>query len=406
VTITIIDVVRAPAKKGDFPGLYSYSLPNRVWTNDSRHMVFDTLWGSQWGVICVDTKTKTLKRLTGAANIHGLASLIVLDVVGNNVLIKESTPISTHQVHLVKLDLKESEGSVMPGSWECVRSGVPIRDDKHRNALADCSFHVASIPLDAKEPSSNALEAIVVFPKTNQPCPLVLRPHGGPHGGVATTYNWEHAMLLLQGFAVAAINYRGSIGFGQDALESLPGNCGRRDVDDCMATLKHVLAMEKDGKKLIDPARVMVWGGSHGGFLTTHLIGQFPDTFKAAAVRNPVTNIVFMATETDIPDWCYVECGIKNFEEGHMPTVEDMVKLFKASPIAYAENIKTPLLIMLGLKDLRVPPSQGINFHRLLKARGKITKCHTYPESTHSLMDSVRTQSDVVINILKWFLQE
>ena len=68
------------------------------------------------------------------------------------------------------------------------------------------------------------------------------------------------------------------------ALSHIAGNIGRNDVDDCIRALETVLKQES---KLIDSNRLGVVGGSHGGFLTGHLIGQFPDKFKAAAMRYP-----------------------------------------------------------------------------------------------------------------------
>lgn len=58
---------------------------------------------------------------------------------------------------------------------------------------------------------------------------------------------------------------------------------------------------------LVDKSRVSVVGGSHGGFLTAHLLGQHPAAFRSGVMRNPVTNISAMIAASDIPDWCYVE---------------------------------------------------------------------------------------------------
>lgn len=75
-------------------------------------------------------------------------------------------------------------------------------------------------------------------------------------------------------------------GFGTTALESLPGRIGTQDVADVVAATKAALALEPDA---LDPSRVGVVGGSHGGFLGAHLTAQHPEIFKVTALRNPVS---------------------------------------------------------------------------------------------------------------------
>ncbi len=116
------------------------------------------------------------------------------------------------------------------------------------------------------------------------------------------------------------VNYRGSTGFGQSFLTSLPGQCGTHDVADCVAAAVRLLATDR-----VDAQRVSVFGGSHGGFLTGHLIGQFPQLFRAAVMRNPVLNIAWEVGSTDIPDWCYVETGLPYSppHQQHIPTADE-----------------------------------------------------------------------------------
>ncbi|XP_021910893.1 acylamino-acid-releasing enzyme-like [Carica papaya] len=113
---------------------------------------------------------------------------------------------------------------------------------------------------------------------------------------------------------------------------------------------------------LADPSKITVLGGSHGGFLTSHLIGQAPDKFVAAAVRNPVCNIASMVGTTDIPDWCYFEAygtkGKSIYTEA--PSAEHLSHFFSMSPIAHLSKVKTPTLFLLGAQDLRVPVSNGL----------------------------------------------
>lgn len=95
------------------------------------------------------------------------------------------------------------------------------------------------------------------------------------------------------------MNFRGSIGAGQNSVDSLLGKVGEVDVSDCMVALRAAF------KKFpwIDVDRVALVGGSHGGFLVTHLSGQHPDAFKAVVARNPVIDVASMSITSDIPDW-------------------------------------------------------------------------------------------------------
>ena len=93
-------------------------------------------------------------------------------------------------------------------------------------------------------------------------------------------------------------NYHGSLGRGQRFAHSLLGQCGRLDVEDCMACIRHQI---KQG--VAEEGNLFVQGGSHGGFLTLHLVGMFPAMFQRAIVRNPVVAAGVMEGTTDIPDW-------------------------------------------------------------------------------------------------------
>ncbi|KAK7857798.1 acylamino-acid-releasing enzyme, partial [Quercus suber] len=165
----------------------------------------------------------------------------------------------------------------------------------------------ASKPFEAIFVSSNS--------KKSDTCdPLIVFLHGGPH------------TVSLSSFS------KGSLGFGEEALQSLPGKVGEQDVNDVLTAIDHIIE-----KGLASPSKITVLGGSHGGFLTTHLIGQAPDRFVAAAVRNPACNLALMVGTTDIPDWCYVEaCGSKGkdiFSEA--PSADYLTLFHSKSPISH-----------------------------------------------------------------------
>lgn len=166
-------------------------------------------------------------------------------------------------------------------------------------------------------------------------------------------------------------NYRGSTGFGDKALNTLPGKAGVQDVQEVhLSTLK---ALENHA--FLDKDKVFLFGGSHGGFLVTHLSGQYPDFYKAVSTRNPVIDIATMYPITDIPDWTIVETGLgdgSELEKILNPTTLSI--MYECSPIKYVAQVKAPTLLLVGKVDRRVPPTQSIEYYRLLKLHGVKTK--------------------------------
>jgi acylaminoacyl-peptidase len=205
--------------------------------------------------------------------------------------------------------------------------------------------------------------------------------------------------LASAGYALLLPNYRGSTGFGQNGIDALPARIGRMDVDDVVAATE---TLRRSG--LVDPDRIGICGGSHGGFLTAHCTSQHPDLFKAAVMRNPVVNIPSMVTATDIPDWCYVEaCGSPyHWNEFKPPTSEELAAMYDRSPIKAIDRVKAPTLVALGMVDLRVPPSQGLEWYHSLRSRGVPTKLLAYPEDDHAIA-GVASEPDHWINIKQWF---
>ena len=103
-------------------------------------------------------------------------------------------------------------------------------------------------------------------------------PHGGPHSNILANQDTIVSFMNTLGYGVLSLNYRGSLGFGLDSESSLPG-IGRNDVVDCNDLVQHTLTKYD---KIFDSNNVFVVGGSHGGFLTAHLISQYPNMYNAA----------------------------------------------------------------------------------------------------------------------------
>jgi len=153
---------------------------------------------------------------------------------------------------------------------------------------------------------------------------------------------------------------------------------------------------------LADPARVGVYGGSHGGLLGAHLTGQHPGRYRAAVLRNPEIDISAMAAVTDIPDWCFVEAGLPYDAVRAQPlSIEHYTAMHKASPIAHVAHVRAPTLVMIGGQDQRVPPSQGLIWHHALAARGVATKVMWFPDEGHGLA-SLGCEAESFMHIASW----
>jgi acylaminoacyl-peptidase len=263
-------------------------------------------------------------------------------------------------------------------------------------------------------------------PSSSSPLPIILVPHGGPHSCFTTAFVASYVFLAKKlGAAVLFVNYRGSTGYGQRSIHSLAGTIGTNDVQDMMTCLQHALSLPHPTQGHLpwfNAQQVAVCGGSHGGFLGAHLSAQYPEVFQAAALRNPVTDIAAMVGISDIPDWCYVESlGVEvvetsqrepnqGFDWGNpSPSLAHLTRMREVSPVhvpsvTTAGAYKTPTLVCLGMKDRRVPPSQGVAFYQLLRLYHGAhvpLSLMTFPDDVHAI-DLPTTEAEHWMAIAQW----
>ena len=408
VVNTVVDYVDQPVEVDGvcgFCGLFNLgSWPARPFLTDDT-VYFSSAKRSSMIMYCVNLVTKMLSSQPFPlpeelqANEEEGYGAQVFDVQDDVVLWRFSRVNCVGKVFLTKLNqswgIGDSDGGI---------THFDLSPTVSLNSGGDITTRVITLRED-----NIAFQGILSTPRSaKQPPPLILAPHGGPHSVCLCTFNPTLSFFSAMGFAFLQVNYRGSIGFGLKSLDSLPGKVGTQDVSDCMAVLEEGLRLSASLTHCpCDKNALYVLGGSHGGFLTAHLIAQHPARWQAAAARNPVLNIPGEVVATDIPDWCYVESGagvdLINNPAPHIPTLAQSTAMFKASPIANVSRVKCPLLLMVGSADVRVPWAQSFEYYHLLRAQGVPVKLLAYPGMQHALNDFPREEGDVWINVVMWF---
>jgi dipeptidyl aminopeptidase/acylaminoacyl peptidase len=224
------------------------------------------------------------------------------------------------------------------------------------------------------------------------PLPTVLSIIGGPGGSWGETPWLPDVALAVAGYRVLRPDPRGSGSYGRAWLEAIEGAWGGADADDQLAVCDWAIA-----EGLSDPERQLVWGLSYGGFMTSWLVGH-GDRFRAAVSINGVSNQVSSIANCDVGvPWAP--------RTGWGLPPDDVERLWAQSPLAYADRIRTPLLLLQGEQDLRCPPADNEQLFTALRARGRDVEYVLYPEESHLMQAIGRPDRriDMLERALAWF---
>lgn len=187
--------------------------------------------------------------------------------------------------------------------------------------------------------------------------PLIVRGHGGPTGSASAALSLAIQFWTSRGFAVLDVNYRGSTGFGRAYREALYGNWGVADVDDMVAGAEYLVARGD-----ADPNRLLIRGGSAGGFTTLAAL-TFRDTFAAGASHYGIGDLMALARDTHKFESRYLDRII-----GPLPESEGLYR--ERSPINATDKLDCPVIFLQGLDDKVVPPNQAEAMVEALKSKG------------------------------------
>ncbi len=204
--------------------------------------------------------------------------------------------------------------------------------------------------------------------------PLILNIHGGPAGGFGETFVgnaglYPIASFAARGWAVLRANPRGSTGYGLPFRSANVNDWGGADYQDLMSGVDYVIQIG-----VADPNRLAVMGWSYGGYMTNWVITQ-TTRFKAAATGAGLSNLISMWGTNDIPT------VLDDYFEGTW--YDQPERYVRMSPLAHVDKVTTPMLILHGEADVRVPTSQGYEMYSAVKRKGVPCEMVVYPRQPH-----------------------
>ncbi|MFZ0214809.1 MAG: S9 family peptidase [Candidatus Dormiibacterota bacterium] len=298
---------------------------------------------------------------------------------------REGTPV---------LALVRSSGHEPTEVW--AGSATALRQiSHHHERLAGVRFGRQE-ELHWTAPDGLALDGLFVRPADGSPGPhpTVVLVHGGPYGRRDSGWqlsplNWIQ-WLATAGYAVLAPNPRGGMGHGGSFAESVRGDVGGADYLDIMAAVDAAI-----DRGLSDPDRLGIGGWSQGGFMTAWAVTQ-SGRFKAGVMGAGVSDWGMMTLTSDLPRF-EADLGGDRPWDGAGPHRAD-----RLSPISFAENVTTPLLILHGQNDARVPVSQAVGFQRALQGRDVPVELVTYPREPHGIHER-NHQRDILRRVRAWY---
>lgn len=212
--------------------------------------------------------------------------------------------------------------------------------------------------------------------------PMIVHVHGGPKTVFSTVYHHEMQYFANEDYVMAFCNPRGSDGKGNE-FSDIRGKYGTIDYDDIMK-LVDVMLEKYD---FIDEKRMGIMGGSYGGFMTNWVITQ-TDRFKAAISQRSISNWVSKFGMTDIGYYFVPD------QQGATPW-SDVDKLWRHSPLKYAQNVKTPTLFIHSEEDYRCDLGQGIQMFTALKYFGVESKLVMFRGENHELSRSGKPKARI-----------
>ncbi len=356
----------------------------RVWRHDFTSGKSDLAFAADWDVVNYSF-TKSGKYLVTAINADARTELAVKDVatgaevklpevpagdVGNVIFSKDEKWIAV----AVNGDTTPSDLYVLPIDG----SGGKARRLTHSLTKAIHQKHLVEASV-VRFKSFDGLEVpgILYRPhvaSAQNKVPAIVLVHGGPGGQSRKGYSAQTQYLVNHGFAVFAVNNRGSSGYGRTFFHADDRKHGEDDLQDCIYGRKYL-----ESQDWVDGGKVAIMGGSYGGYMVCAALTLQPTAFDAGVDLFGVTN--WIRTLTSIPAWWEAQRESLYAELGD--PAKDEERLRRISPLFHGDKIVRPLLVIQGENDPRVLKVESDEIVAAAKKNGAAVEYVVFPDEGH-----------------------
>jgi dipeptidyl aminopeptidase/acylaminoacyl peptidase len=357
---------------------FSYLVKYKIETGE-KEVLFETNWDVMYSYLSENEKYRVI-----AINEDGKNTLFIKDLVNNSDVyfpeipdgdIKGASFSESEEKIRLTIGTSKSPNNIYVydmGSKELKKLTKTLNPEINANDLVAAEV--------VRYPSFDGLEipAINYKPldasKRNK-VPALVWVHGGPGGQSRTGYSSLIQYLVNHGYAILAVNNRGSSGYGKTFFKMDDLNHGDKDLKDCIWGKKWLQAQD-----YIDAENIGIIGGSYGGYMTMAAMTFTPDEFKVGVNIFGVTN--WLRTLKSIPP--YWE-SFRNalYKELGDPTTADSVRLYEISPVFHAHKVKNPVMVLQGANDPRVLKIESDEIVAGIEANGITVEYVVFDDEGH-----------------------
>ncbi|MEM7689504.1 MAG: S9 family peptidase, partial [Pseudomonadota bacterium] len=205
------------------------------------------------------------------------------------------------------------------------------------------------------------------------PIPAILYIHGGPQGSFNDVWSsrWNARAVASQGYAVISVDFHGSAGYGQEFMDAINQDWGGKPLIDLQKGLEAALTLDPQ----IDGTRACAMGASYGGYMVNWIAGNWPDRFNCLVQHDglfDMRSFYYSTEELWFPRWDF---GGSYAEQSEVYE--------RWNPVNHVEKWETPMLVITGEKDFRVPYTQGLQSFTALQERGIPSQMLVFPDENH-----------------------